>query len=84
MVAIQAFGGNPHDCLEHFNDAAYTAWLEAKSRLIESTRERDKMSDGAYQLAGKLTEIEEEHGRHVRLLATALKRYNLWPAVADE
>jgi len=84
LHAMKAFGGDPHRCLEHFDDAAYATYLEAKSRLIEYTRERDKMSDGAYQLAGKLQEIEEEHGRHVRLLATALKRYGMWPTAFDE
>lgn len=82
--AMKAFGGDPHSCLDHFDDAAYSAYLEARSRLVEFTRERDKMSEGAYQLAGKLQEVEEEHGRHVRLLATALKRYGMWPIVCEE
>jgi len=72
--AIQACEADPYGSVRLPADAAYTAYVEAKTRWIAAVRGRSEMSISAYERFDKLVKLERKHGLHVRLLMTALKR----------
>jgi len=76
---LTRMGSGPHGSSTHwYDDHERLGYLKAKKDLIRASLDHNLLDARVYVTAGRLMELEEEHGRGVMSMANSLQRRDAW------